>query len=210
MEKVYARNDELTDNRSLSSKPVPAQNAGKILAGEDFFRMTPAEHLDEARRALADGYTLDANPVKSTWGRVRDARKHLEEIRPTCPQYKAARKLLRETLVRERLIDNICLNIANQIMIRQREMLARELAQYYKGRGLYVDIELSGPDKTFMKLASPVFRETTVDRIIDETNFLTYLKEAGFSKVVMSDDDENVWTYNPGKLRRRDETDERD
>jgi hypothetical protein len=56
-----------------------------------FSRMVPAEHLDEARKALADGYKLDANPIKTVWGRVRDAKKHLEEIQSDSPQYKAAR-----------------------------------------------------------------------------------------------------------------------
>ncbi len=201
MEEIHAGNDVLTDNRSLSLKPLPMKGAEKIVTGEAFSRMSPAEHLDEARSALVDGYKLDANPERTIWGRVRDARKHLEAIQPGCPQYKTARNLLRETLVREKLIDRVCLNVANQIMIKQREMLARELDQYYKDKGVCIGIELSGPDKTIMKLICPMLRETTVDRIADETSFFTYLKEAGFGRIVMCNDDENVWTYILGELR---------
>ena len=167
---------------------------------EDFSRMVPAEHLDEAKRALADGYKLDANPIKTMWGRVRDAKKHLKEIQPDSPQYKAAQSLLRQTLLRERRMEHICVNVANQIMVKQREMLVNELEQYYANRGLFIDVELSGPDKTSMKLVCPLFRETSVDRIADETSFFTQLKKAGFTKVMMSDDDENVWTYRLEKL----------
>jgi hypothetical protein len=200
MEELHQRNEGLPDNRPLSLKPVPLQRTKKTGTGEVFFCMTPAEHLDEARRALADGYKVDANPIKTIWGRVRDARKHLEEIQPGCPQYKAAQSLLHATLLRERRIDHVCLNVANQVMVKQREILAQELEQHYKGRGLFIDIELSGPDKTLMKLMCPVVRETLIDKIVDETNFFDYLKEAGFKRVVMYDNEENVWSCSLEKL----------
>jgi hypothetical protein len=201
MEELHERNEALTDNRSLSLKPIPLQRTKRTGRQEVFSCMTPAEHLDEARRALADGYKVDANPVKTIWGRVGDARKHLEEIQSGCPQYKAAQSLLHATLLRERRIDHMCLNVANQVMVRQREMLAHELEQHYKGRGLLIDIELSGPDKTLMKLMCPVVREAAIDKIADETNFFDYLKEAGFKRVVMYDIEENVWSCSLEKLR---------
>jgi hypothetical protein len=197
MEELYERNGEPAADRPLPLKSVSLRGAKAIKTG----RMTSAEHLDEARRALADGYKADANPLKTIWGRVGDARKHLEEIGPGCPQYKAAQSLLQATLLREKRIDHICVNVANQVMVKQREMLAHELEQHYKGRGLLIDIELSGPDKTLMKLICPVIRETSIDRIADETNFFDYLKEAGFKRVVMSDSDENVWSCSLEKLR---------
>jgi hypothetical protein len=201
MEELHGRNGALTDNRSLSLKPAPLQRAKDLRTREVFSSMTAAEHLGEAKRALADGYKVDANPIKTIWGRVRDARKHLEEIQPGCPQYKAAQSLLHATLMREKRIDHMCLNVANQVMVKQREMLALELEQHYKGRGLFIDIELSGPDKTLMKLMCPVVRETSIDKIVDETNFFDYLKEAGFKRVVMCDNEENVWSCSLEKLR---------
>jgi hypothetical protein len=201
MEDIHKRDEKLTDNRSLSLRPAPLRRAKENGTVQGFSSMTPAEHLNEARRALADGYKVDANPVKTMWGRVGDARKHLEEIRPDCPQYKAAQSLLHATLLRERRIDHVCLNVANQVMVRQREILAQELELHYKGRGLFIDIELSGPDKTLMKLMCPVVRETSIDKIVDETNFFDYLKEAGFKRVVMCDIEENVWSCSLEKLR---------
>jgi hypothetical protein len=201
MEELHATNGELADGRSLSLYRASKHGAKKIEIEEGFSRMGPAEHLDAAKRALADGYKLDENPTKTVWGRVGDAKKHLQEIMPDCPQYKEARSLLHKTLVRERQIDHICLSIANQVMVKQREMIARELEQLYVTKGLFIDIELSGPDKTFMKLACPLFRETSIDRIADESGFFGHLEKAGFSKLLISDDEENVWTYKLGMLR---------
>jgi hypothetical protein len=45
-------------------------------------------------------------------------------------------------------------------MIKQREMLANELEQYYLNKGMFIEIELGGPYKASIKLLCPLFRET--------------------------------------------------
>jgi hypothetical protein len=195
MEELYVHDGELPDAKSLSPKCVPNKGARKSAPRESFSRMAAAEHLDEARKALADGYKVDANPTKTVWGRVGDARRHLKEIQPESSQYVAAQNLMHKTFVREKHIEHICTNLANELMVRQREMLVSELEQHYVNRGLFIDIELSGPDKTFMKLMCSLFHETSIERIVDQTNFFAHLQKAGFKRVVLSDNDENVWTY---------------
>jgi len=195
MEEPHMHDGELSDGRSLSPKRAPNKGVKKSKTGESFSRMAPSEHLDEARRALADGYKLDESPAKTVWGRVGDARRHLKEIQPESSQYVAAQDLMHQTFLREKRIENLCINLANELMVKQREMLVSELEQYYVNRGLFIDIELSGPDKTFMKLMCSLFRETSIERIVDQTNFFAHLRKACFKRVVLSDNDENVWTY---------------
>lgn len=157
--------------------------------------MPAAEHLDEARKALADGYRPDTNLMKAVWGRVSDARRHLEAIRPGSPAYVAVRRLMNEVHLRERKIEIVCVGITNHLMIKQREILADELEQYYLSRGMLVNVELSGPDKTFLRLVCPLLGETSIERILYDTNFLAHLGKAGFQKVILGDSETYTRTY---------------
>jgi hypothetical protein len=157
------------------------------------------QHLDAAKNALADGYRHDTNPLKTAWGRVGEARRHLKEIGPESSQYVAAQGLMREVLFRERQIRVMCMNAANELMVKQREMLAMELEHHYVSRGILVDIDLSGPDKTSLRVFCPLLCEISADRIAHESNLFVYLREAGFKVAVFGDGDECTWTYSIGK-----------
>ncbi len=157
-------------------------------------------NLEAARTALADGYRRDANPMKTAYGRVNDARRHLGEISPESPQHAAARDLMREVLLRERQMKTMCVNAAHDLMIRQREMLASELELHYANRGIPVDIDLRGPDKTCIRMFCPLFCAASVEKLAHESNLFVYLKEAGFEVVVLGDGDEYSWEFNIGKL----------
>jgi len=162
---------------------------------EPFSCMAATEHLDEAKKALADGYKPDTNLMKAVWGRVSDARRHLEAIGPESPAYVAVRGLMNEVHLRERKIEIVCIGITNHLMIKQREILTDELEQYYLNRGILISIELSGPDKTSIRLVCPLLRETSIERILHETNFFTHLRRAGFKRVILGDNEEYARTY---------------
>jgi hypothetical protein len=160
-----------------------------------FSYMVAAEHLDEAKKALADGYRPDTNLMKAVWGRVNDARRHLEAIGPESPAYVAVRGLMNEVHLRERKIEIVCIGITNHLMIKQREILADELEQYYLNRGILVNVELSGPDKTFLRLVCPLLCETSIERILYDTFFLAHLRKAGFKRVMLGDNEAYTRTY---------------
>jgi len=195
MEKSYANDGGLSGDSSSPQKAAHMKISGEIESKRLFSLMAPAEHLNEARNALADGYKLNADPTKTVWGRIGDARKHLGAIMPESSQYIMAQGLIHKVTLREKHVKYVCANVANQLMIKQREMLAKELEQYYQNKGILIDIELGGPDKASIKLMCPLFCETSIDRIVDETMFFTYLKKAGFNKVVLGDNEGNVWAY---------------
>lgn len=73
--------------------------------------------------------------------------------------------------------------------------MAHELEQYYISKGLSVEVGLSGPDKTFINLFSPLFSRESVNRIVETTNLFLYLKEAGFKKATIGDNNEELWVY---------------
>lgn len=67
--------------------------------------LTSAQHLAEAKRALADGYRPDNDPRKAKWGEVSAAGWHLRSIGSAAPEYQEARQLLKEVARRERQVE---------------------------------------------------------------------------------------------------------
>jgi hypothetical protein len=195
METWYSKDGEILEVRPPVRESASGRRSKAHETGERFSRMSPTEHLDEARSALADGYRVDANPLKTAWGRVSDARRHLDAIEPESPQYSAAQDLMRNALVREKRIEHVCTGVTNQLMVKQREMLASELGQYYASKDMFVDVELSGPDKTFLTLICALFCGASIERIVDNTSFFAHLAKAGFKRVAFADSEENVWSY---------------
>jgi hypothetical protein len=87
-------------------------------------------------------------------------------------------------------------SIVHQLMIKQREMMRSELDQYYISKGLSIEVELTGPDKTSITFLSPLFHRDAVRKIVEGTDLFLYLREAGFRKAIIGDSNEDVWTYN--------------
>jgi hypothetical protein len=79
-----------------SSALTPAAPVAQTL------ELTSAQHLSEARRALADGYKPNKDPQKTSWGEVAAARWHLKSIGQGAPEYREAQELLKEVAKRER------------------------------------------------------------------------------------------------------------
>lgn len=67
--------------------------------------LTSAQHLFEAKRALADGYKPNKDPQKAQWGEVATAKWHLKAVGATAPEYREAQELLKEVARRERQVE---------------------------------------------------------------------------------------------------------
>src|ERR1044072_1822904 len=67
--------------------------------------LTSAQHLAEAKRALADGYKPNKDPQKAQWGEVGAAKWHLKASGATAPEYREAQELLKEVTRRERQVE---------------------------------------------------------------------------------------------------------
>lgn len=98
-EKKHQPSSSRTPTQSLASSNVaPAQDVQALA-------LTSAQHLAEARRALADGYKPNKDPKKASWGEVVAARWHLQAIGPSAPEYREAQELLKEVARRERQVE---------------------------------------------------------------------------------------------------------
>jgi hypothetical protein len=67
--------------------------------------LTSAQHLSEAKRALADGYKPNKDAQKTQWGEVAAAKWHLKAIITSAPEHREAQELLKEVTRRERQIE---------------------------------------------------------------------------------------------------------
>lgn len=156
---------------------------------------TPQEHLEAARSALADGYKLHKNPMKTTWGRVGDAERHLGAITKKSKEFKEAARLMKEVEVRKESMEKVSSALARRLMIRQREMMADEFEFVYLAKGFDAHIYLSGPDKSCIKMECVSLCEAFVLKMVHETDLLLYFERAGFKKIILGDGEHFSWTH---------------
>jgi len=90
-------------SQALSTQ-IPS-NSSNLQPSPASLDLTSAQHLAEARRALADGYKPNKDPKKAAWGEVTVARWHLKAIGSGAPEYGEAQELLKEVVKREKQIE---------------------------------------------------------------------------------------------------------
>ncbi len=163
-----------------------------------FFRRTPGEHLKEAKKALADGYKPHKNPMKTVWGRVFDAQRHLNAINQRSKEYKEARRLMKDVRLRVEGIEKISSVLTHRIMIKQREMVADEFEFLFLAKGFDAHIILTGPDKSYLKIESQPLCEAFILKIAHDTDLLLYLERADFKKVTLGDGERFTWSHTFG------------
>ena len=187
--------DELINNQHISRESYTDKSPAKRDTQKSFAHLSYAEHLKEAKNALADGYKIDTNPIKSVWGRLNDAKRHLTAIDPQASQYDAAQKLAEEVLLRQRHMKNAYANVVHRHMIKQRQTLANDLEQYFVNKGIYAEIEVNGIDKSSLKVSCSALRVASINKIADETNFFSHLKKVGFTCIIFENNSGKVKIY---------------
>ncbi len=106
-----------------------------------------------------------------------------------------AKTNVRQIRAKKKHNEELVVDVTRQLMMKQREMVASEFEQYYLSKNLPVEVELSGPDKTYISLSSVLFCDDSVDRLVEKTNLFHCLKEAGFEKLALGDSEERIWSY---------------
>lgn len=162
----------------------------KLEAKEQAFEvMAAAVHLQEAQKALAAGHPDEKELLKRTYGRLDEARRHLEAINSGADEYDEAKKLLDEVERREKDLkkyQEAMRKAESKKMIKQREEMAKELDRDFLGKGFDVKIELSGDEKTVLNMDCILFSRPLVFVFVDKSDLLQRLREAGFAEVVFS------------------------
>ncbi|MDD2903128.1 MAG: hypothetical protein PHU44_11915 [Syntrophales bacterium] len=176
---------------AVVSRQAMEPELAKLAAKEAAFNaLTPAEHLREAYQALAAGNPREEDIQKRTYGRLEDARQHLEALRRQLEKYDAeAKKLLQEVQYREKDLKKykeVMQKAAREEMIKKREEMAKELDRDFLSKGFDVKIQLEGSDKSTLKLECVLFSRPMVFALVDKSDFLQNLRKAGFDEVIFT------------------------
>lgn len=156
---------------------------------------TSYNHLIEARKALMDGYIPDEDSLKTSWGRVYDARIHLEAIKDDSPEYAEAQRLMDELKRRETEMERIAAVLTQKHLKKQREEVAGKLERYFVSKNMYVLVQLEGAEETILRLEYLFWSRPLVYRVVNGTGFLPALKNTGFTKVIFDATHDYSWTY---------------
>jgi len=155
-----------------------------------FAALTPAAHIQEAQKALAAGNPDEKEIQKRTYGRLEEARRHLEAFDRKSKEYAdAAKKLMEEVDRREKDLKKykeVMRQAAKEEMIKKREEIAKELDRDFLSKGFDVHFQLNGPDKTTLKMDCVLFSRPLVFVFVDKSDLLQRLRDAGFAEVVFS------------------------
>jgi len=176
---------------ALVGRKTMEPELAKLAAKEKAFAvLTPGDHLREAHQALAAGNPQQEDIKKRTYGRLDDARRHLEALRRQLEKYDGeVKKLLREVEDREKDLQKykeVMRKAAREETAKKREALAKDLDRDFLSKGFDVKINLEGPDKTTLKMDCVLFSRPMVFALVDKSDFLKNLRDAGFEEVIFS------------------------
>ena len=176
---------------AVVSRRAMEPEVAKLAAQEAAFSaLTPAEHLREAYQALAAGNPREKDIKKRTYGRLEDARRHLEALRRQLGKYDAEdKKLLQEVQYREKDLKKykeVMEKTARERMIKKRQAMAKELDRDFLSKGFDVKIHLEGSDKSTMRLECVLFSRPMVFALVEKSDFLENLRKAGFDEVIFT------------------------
>lgn len=147
-----------------------------------------ARLLADAKSALADNYRLNKDPMKTTWGRVSEAKRLLAEIPQGAKEYPEAQRLMKETLRRESEIERLTKIAARQLVVEQMEK--RMLSA-----GHDFSFTLSGSEKKVLTVKYVLMSRPLVYQVTNESDFLSSLRDAGFTKVIFTDGYYERWSF---------------
>lgn len=196
----YCQTDPLTWERldkpgyqiiALVDRKTMEPELAKLAAKEQAFAgLTPGAHLEEANKALAAGHPEEQDIKKRTYGRLEDARRHLEAVQSQVKKLdEDSKKMLQEVENREKDLKKykeVMQKLVKEQALKKREEAAKELDRDFLSKGFDVKIQLNGSEKTTLRLESVLFNRPMVFALIDKSDFLQNLRDAGFEEVVFS------------------------
>lgn len=184
-------------------KKVPVSAAAPASTPASKPKLTTAQHILEAKRALETNYQPNEDPKKASWGMVADAEEHLRAIDryASDSERNEAQVLLKEVERRNLEIKRTVAILTKEMMIKQREEYREKLDKIFLQSGMDVDVVLEGTEKEVLKLryvlwSRPLVHQFTKGGDMSDGSFLSNLKQAGFKEVYFDNKDDFNSCYN--------------
>jgi hypothetical protein len=183
-----------TNNTIHPIQKVPkAVNANKL---------TPANHLSEAKKALNDGYRPNKDIMKTTWGRVTDAKNHLLSIPKNSPEWTGeGQKLWKEVERREKEINKAAEILTEKLMTEQRKKFAEQYEIALLDKGMDTTISTSGNSRTILRIEWILMSRPLVYKFINDESAMSNLRKLGFKKITFTDGYYHTWSHNLNEER---------
>ncbi len=169
------------------------QQSSVPTAQDLFNRMTAADHLKEAQKALNE-WKPNKDPMKTSWGGVSDARKHLAAIPQNTPESAEKDKLLKEVVRREKEIEKVTRVVAYKIMVQQRKEFAKKYELSLLDAGMDTTITTLGKNHSTLRIKWVLMSRPLVYKLINDGATMANLRKLGFEKVVFTDGYDRTWT----------------
>ena len=153
---------------------------------EAFEKMTPAQHLQIAKRDLAQGATDD---------QIADGAKQLDALKGTplmgqgevvWNRYEAEKKRAE----REAQIQ------VEQDAINARDALAKHIEDNMLAQGYSVDVNAVGPNHTTLRFKWVLVSKAFAYQVAHSSEIVGEARDAGFKKMILTDGYDEVWTLN--------------
>lgn len=187
-------------NRKNSSQS--SQNVSLKYASDHAVKtltMTPAEHLDAAKKALADGYKPNKDIMKASYGRVADARQHLIAVVPSAPEYNESVALLGEVRKRETKIEQASGMMIKALKKEQRKEFSKRFELMLLEKDMDTTITVSGKNNATLRIKWVLMSRPLVHKFINSDETMQPLINLGFEKVIFTDGYDRTWSYAMGK-----------
>lgn len=84
--------------------------------------------------------------------------------------------------------------------IKQRVNFASQYERELLSKGMDVDVTVSGPEKKTFKMKYILLGRPLVYKLTVEGQMLESLHAMGFTKVILTDGHDNIWTYDLKKI----------
>ncbi len=156
--------------------------------------LTAAQHISDAKAALADGYTPNEDPTKRSWGNLTKAEKHILAIDKFADEQQKieAGGILNEIERRKSEINRIAPIVAARLMVEQRKSLIPKLDRIFLDAGMDVEVLLEGEGQNILRLkyilwSRPLVHKFTKGGDMSQGSFLSNMKKAGFKEVHFDD-----------------------
>jgi hypothetical protein len=169
-----------------------AKAAAKATADERaaFERLSPAEHLAEAKKLLK---------VEGKEASISEGLKHLAAIDKTSAIYRQADQTRREFQVAKAKHDAEEVKKRATAEAVAKRLLRSELAKAIENKmldeGLNVEVSAIGGDQTVLRIKWILVSKVVAHQLAKEASFFSTARELGFKRIEITDGYEETWWW---------------
>ena len=181
--------------QEAQERQATAQRSREAEETKRFKKMSPAEHLEAATKALTFAY----DPKERIGGDLEEAERHLGEIGADAPEHKRRDQLQKEIASRRERLAKVWYRETQKKIAEDRKKIAEDrkkfaddLDSYFIKQGINVDgVQAVGKDHTILRINYALCSRVFFDRITPSEAIAAW-RAMGFTRVECRAYDESI------------------